>query len=216
MLKIKEAIIVEGRYDRIRLRSLVDTAIIETGGFRIFRDKEKRALIRAIAEKRGIILLTDSDGAGFVIRNFLKGAVDPSMIKNAYIPCITGKERRKSQPSKENLLGVEGVSDRVIIDALINSGATVLRDNEEQNSEKSPQASDDCKSSPKREEISKALFYELGLTGSANSEIKRKAILKELNLPHYMTANAMVSALNMLMDGKALRELCEKCEISKL
>ena len=126
MLKIKEAIIVEGRYDKIKLSQLVDTPIIETNGFRIFSDKEKQSLIRQIADVRGILVLTDSDSAGFLIRNFLKGAVDKSKIKHCYIPQIEGKEKRKSQKSKEGLLGVEGVTDEIIISAIRKSGATIL------------------------------------------------------------------------------------------
>ena len=197
MLKIKEAIIVEGRYDRIKLCSLIDTAIIETGGFRVFKDKERQSLIRTLARTRGIILLTDSDSAGFVIRNFLRGTVDTSMIKNAYIPSISGKEKRKEHASKENLLGVEGVTDEIIINAIINSGATVLSENTVKKENDS--------------EINKALFYELGLTGSENSEKKRKELLKKLDLPTYMTTNAMVSALSMILTRDELIKLC--CDI---
>ena len=152
MIKIKEAIIVEGKYDRMRLKPLFDTAIIETGGFRIFNDKEKRAIIRSLARSGGIIILTDSDGAGFVIRNYLKGAVAPDMIKQAYIPEIKGKERRKSEPSKQGLLGVEGMTDEIIINAVLNSGASV-----------------DGELSSARCELTKADLYELGLSGRDNS-----------------------------------------------
>ena len=126
MLKIKEAVIVEGRYDKIKLSSLIDAPIIETHGFRVFSDKEKQNLIRQIADSRGILILTDSDSAGFVIRNFLKGVVDKTKIVHCYIPQIEGKEKRKSQKGKEGLLGVEGVSDEVIINAVRKSGATII------------------------------------------------------------------------------------------
>ena len=125
MLKIKEAIIVEGKYDKMRLSSLFDTLIIETGGFRIFKGSEKRRLIIEIADKMGIIILTDSDAAGFVIRNHIKGITNPQNIKHAFIPQKKGKEKRKSSPSKEGLLGVEGISDDIIINAVLSSGATV-------------------------------------------------------------------------------------------
>ena len=128
MLKIREAVIVEGRYDKIKLSSIVDAPIIETNGFRVFSDKEKQSLIRKIAETRGILIMTDSDGAGFVIRNFLKGSVDNSKIKNCYIPQIKGKEKRKAKGGKEGLLGVEGVSDEVIINAIRKSGADLQTD----------------------------------------------------------------------------------------
>ena len=126
MLKIREAVIVEGRYDKIKLSSIVDAPIIETNGFRVFSDKEKQSLIRKIAETRGILIMTDSDGAGFVIRNFLKGSVDNSKIKNCYIPQIKGKEKRKAKGGKEGLLGVEGVSNEVIINAIRKSGAEII------------------------------------------------------------------------------------------
>ena len=126
MLKIREAVIVEGRYDKIKLSSIVDAPIIETNGFRVFSDKEKQSLIRKIADTRGILIMTDSDGAGFVIRNFLKGSVDNSKIKNCYIPQIKGKEKRKAKGGKEGLLGVEGVSDEVIINAIRKSGAEII------------------------------------------------------------------------------------------
>ena len=166
MLKIREAVIVEGRYDKIKLSSIVDAPIIETNGFRVFSDKEKQSLIRKIAETRGILIMTDSDGAGFVIRNFLKGSVDNSKIKNCYIPQIKGKEKRKAKGGKEGLLGVEGVSDEVIINAIRKSGAEII--GEENNI-------------PERK-ITKADLFVLGLTGTENSEINRKKILKKLGL----------------------------------
>ncbi len=193
MLKIKEAIIVEGRYDKIKLSSIVDTPIIETNGFRVFSDKEKQNLIRQIATVRGILVLTDSDGAGFVIRNFLKGAVDKSKIKHCYIPQIEGKERRKAQKSKEGLLGVEGVSDEVIINAIRSSGATIIGEE-----------------TKKENEIKKSDLYILGLTGIENSEYNRKALLKYLNLPTYLSTNAMLTALNCLYSFEELKSIVEK------
>ena len=191
MLKIREAVIVEGRYDKIKLSSIVDAPIIETNGFRVFSDKEKQSLIRKIAETRGILIMTDSDGAGFVIRNFLKGSVDNSKIKTCYIPQITGKEKRKAKGGKEGLLGVEGVSDEVIINAIRKSGAEII--GEENNI-------------PERK-ITKADLFVLGLTGTENSEINRKKILKKLGLPSYLSTNAFLTAINCLYSLKELKEM---------
>lgn len=189
MLRVKEAIIVEGRYDKIKLGGIVDAPIIETNGFRVFSDKEKQALIRQIAEKRGILVLTDSDGAGFVIRNFLRGTVPKEQIKHCYIPQIEGKESRKQKKSKEGLLGVEGVTDEVIIDAIRKSGATILGE------------------LPKQQQgITKANLCSLGLTGGENSAKRRKALLHRLNLPDYLSTNAMLTALNCLY---SFEELCK-------
>lgn len=191
MISVKEAIIVEGRYDKIKLSSIVDTPIIETGGFRVFKDKEKQNLMRNIAKKRGILILTDSDSAGFVIRNFLKGIVPENEIKNAYIPQLKGKEKRKAEPSKEGLLGVEGLSEAFLVKAIQNSGATVLNENK-------PEV---------RDEITKGDLYELGLSGRANSTVMRDKLLKKLELPTYLTTNALVSALNCLYSLEELKEI---------
>lgn len=191
MISVKEAIIVEGRYDKIKLSSIVDTPVIETNGFRVFKDKEKQNLIRQIANKRGILILTDSDSAGFVIRNFLKGSVPVDKVKHGYIPQLSGKEKRKAEMSKEGFLGVEGVSEKIIIDAIRKSGATIL--NEE--------------SKGKTGEITKADFYELGLSGKENSAILRSKILKKMNMPSYLTANGMISALNCLYSFEELKEI---------
>ncbi len=193
MIRLKEAIIVEGRYDKIKLSGIVDAPIIETGGFRVFNDREKQKLIRQIAAARGIVILTDSDGAGFVIRNFLKGAVPKGQIKNCYIPQLAGKEKRKAQAGKEGLLGVEGMTDEVIIEALRRCGATVLGEE-----------------TALREEISKADLYELGLTGTAYSAELRQGLLKYLNLPTYLSTNAMLTALNCLYSYEELKETLEQ------
>lgn len=191
MIKIKEAIIVEGRYDKIKLSSLIDAPIIETNGFRVFSDKEKQSLIRQIANTRGILVFTDSDSAGFVIRNFLRGVADKSKIKHCYIPQISGKEKRKRERSKEGLLGVEGVSDEAIISAIRKSGATII--GEEQ--------------AEKRGEITKTDLYILGLSGRENSDVLRKKLLKHLDMPSYLTANAMLAALNCLYSLEELKEI---------
>lgn len=197
MLKIKEAVIVEGRYDKIKLGSIVDAPIIETNGFRVFSDKEKQNLIRQIANIRGILVLTDSDGAGFVIRNFLKGTVDKSKIKHCYIPQIEGKEKRKAQKSKEGFLGVEGVNDEVIIGAIKASGATVIGEGENQQSG----------------QITKPDLFYLSLTGAENAEHNRKKLLKYLNLPTYLSTNAMLTALNCLYSIEELKSILHKLEI---
>ena len=190
-MKIKEAVIVEGRYDKIKLSSLIDAPIIETNGFRVFSDKEKQNLIRQIADARGILVLTDSDSAGFVIRNFLKGVVDKSKIKHCYIPQIEGKEKRKAQKGKEGLLGVEGVSDEVIINAVRKSGENNIKENE----------------------IKKSDLFFLGLTGTENADKNRKKLLKCLNMPTYLTTNAMLTALNCLYSLEELKDLLEEIGI---
>lgn len=196
MLTIKEAIIVEGRYDKIKLSGIVSAPIIETNGFRVFADREKQFLIRQIAATRGILVLTDSDGAGFVIRNFLKGCVPAEQIKHCYIPQIEGKEKRKPQKSKEGLLGVEGVTDEVILRAIRQSGATILGE-----------------ASAEKQEITKADLCVLGLTGGENAAKNRQKLLKHLNLPTYLSTNAMLTALNCLYSLKELK--CILNEIQK-
>ena len=190
MITVREAIIVEGRYDKIKLSGIVNAPVIETGGFRVFSDREKQSLIRQIAEKRGILIMTDSDGAGFVIRNFLRGAVPKERIKHCYIPQIEGKERRKAQKSREGLLGVEGVTDEVIIDAIRKSGATIVGE-----APKAPQG------------ITKSDLFQMGLTGGENSAKKRQALLKKLNLPSYLSTNALLTALNCLISAEELAEM---------
>lgn len=181
MRRIREVIVVEGRYDRNALSQVVDAVILETSGFGIFNDREKLALLRRIADERGLIVLTDSDGAGFVIRRYLKGALDPAKVKHAYIPDISGKEKRKSSPSKEGKLGVEGMRPEVLLDALRRAGATFCDE-----------------AAPQKEPITKADLYAAGLSGGANSAGKRKALLKKLDLPEKLTANALLDVLNVL------------------
>lgn len=195
MIKLKEAVIVEGKYDKIKLKSLIDAPIIETNGFRIFNDKEKQNLIRQIAKQRGILIMTDSDSGGFVIRNFLKGAVPKEQTKHCYIPEILGKEKRKSVHSKEGMLGVEGISDSILLDAIKKSGAVII---------------DDCSGNNnlyEYEEITKADLFDLGLTGRENSAKLRTSLLNQLNLPTYLTTNAMLSALNCLISKQKLIDI---------
>lgn len=180
--RVSEVIVVEGRYDKNTLSQIVDAVIIETSGFGVFNSSEKQQLLRTLAQKRGLIVMTDSDGAGFVIRNFIKGCVDPKLVKHAYIPDIPGKERRKSSPSKEGKLGVEGMSPDVILDCLRRAGATI-----------------DGEYSCASAGISKADMYKKGLTGKPDSAKKRAELLKKMALPEKMTAEALLQVLNAIM-----------------
>lgn len=182
MTRIKEAILVEGRYDINTVRQVVDTVVLESGGFRIFNNKDQLKLLRRIAQTRGLIVLTDSDGAGFVIRNYLKGALPKEGVKQAYVPDIAGKERRKRHGSKEGKLGVEGMRPQIILEALRRAGATF----EEQ---------DEAGASAQRL-ITKADFYEWGLSGRPDSAARRAAVLQALELPAHMTANALLEFIN--------------------
>ena len=195
MVKIREAIVVEGRYDKNTLSQIVDAPILETSGFGIMKDKAQLALVRRVAKERGLIIFTDSDGAGFVIRNFLKGAIDKQYLKHAYIPDIAGKEKRKSAPGKEGKLGVEGMRPEIILDALRRCGATMGEE-----------------SVSSREEITKQDLMELGLSGGKDSSAKRLALLKELDLPAHMSANAMLQALNLLYSLEDLRQKVAQME----
>lgn len=183
MEKVKEVIVVEGRYDKNTLSQVVDAHIIETSGFGIFNDREKQRLLTKLAESRGLIVLTDSDGAGFVIRNFIKGCVDPNFVKHAYIPEIEGKERRKSKASKEGQLGVEGMRPQVLLDALKRAKATF----------------DDSADTARPVPISKADMYKMGLSGGEGSRAKRQELLKKLDLPQKLSADALLDVLNALM-----------------
>jgi ribonuclease M5 len=195
MLKIKEAIVVEGRYDKNTLSQIVDTVILETAGFGIFKDKDKLALLRRMGEKRGLILLTDSDGAGFVIRNYLKGALPQDQVKHAYIPDRYGKEKRKRAPGKEGKLGVEGMPPAVLEEALRRAGATFL---------------DQAPDQPARPALTKADLFALGLSGGAGSKEKRQKLLKELGLPEHLSPNAMLPVLGALYTREELMEEIER------
>ncbi|MDY3078775.1 MAG: DUF4093 domain-containing protein [Oscillospiraceae bacterium] len=182
MHRISEVIVVEGKYDKNTLSQVVDAVIIETSGFGVFNNREKQQLLRTLAQKRGLIVMTDSDGAGFVIRNFIKGCVDPKLVKHAYIPDIYGKERRKSSASKEGKLGVEGMSPDVILDCLRRAGATI-----------------DGENSRTSAGISKADMYKKGLTGKPDSAKKRAELLRKNALPERMTAEALLQVVNAIM-----------------
>ena len=181
MLKVSEVIIVEGKYDKNTLSQVVDAVILESSGFGIFNDKEKQKLLRTLAEKRGLIVFTDPDGAGFVIRSFIKGCVPPEYVKHAYIPDVYGKERRKAKASKEGKLGVEGMTPEILIEALRRAGATI--DGEAAQSS----------------QITKTDLYTKGLSGRENSAEKRKKLIKMLELPEHISANALLDVLNVLM-----------------
>ncbi len=180
--RVSEVIVVEGRYDKNTLSQIVDAVIIETSGFGVFNDREKQQLLRTLAEKRGLIVLTDSDGAGLVIRNFIKGSVDPKLVKHAYIPEVYGKERRKAKASKEGKLGVEGMSPEVLLNALRRAGATI-----------------DGAAAQETEPISMADMYHAGLTGKPDSAMRRERLLSGMELPKKMTAAALLPVLNALM-----------------
>ena len=196
MKQIKEVIVVEGRYDKNALSQVVDATIITLGGFSVFNDKEKLTFLRRLAEKQGIIVLTDSDGAGFVIRNYLKGALPKDQVKHAYIPDIHGKEKRKRAPGKEGKLGVEGMRPEILLDALKRAGATFLNQAGEVSAAKEP--------------ITKADLFALGLTGGTDSAAKRQALLKKLELPEHLTANGLLEALNLLYDLESLKAAIEE------
>ncbi len=194
MVKIKEAIVVEGRYDKNTLSQIVDAPILETSGFGIMKDKTQLKLLRRVAESRGLIVFTDSDGAGFVIRNYLKSCIDNKLLKHAYIPDIPGKERRKDTAGKEGKLGVEGMTPQVILDCLHRAGATFEGEETAVSSER----------------ITKQDLMVLGLSGGKDSSYKRQKLLKRLDLPGHMSCNAMLQALNLLYTPRELAAVMEE------
>jgi len=196
VIKIREAIVVEGRYDKNTLSQIVDAPILETSGFGIFKDKKQLAFLRKVAMTRGLIVLTDSDGAGFVIRNHLKSAIDPKYLKHAYIPDVFGKERRKATAGKEGKLGVEGMHPETLVEALRRAGATF--------EDESPRT---------LQSITKQDLAELGLSGGKDSSFRRKELLKKLELPEHMSANAMLQALNLLYSLDELRRMVQSGEL---
>ena len=195
MVKIKEAIVVEGRYDKNTLSQILDATILETSGFGIFKNKEQMALLRRVAEVRGLIVFTDADGAGFVIRNHIKSAIPNQYLKHAYTPDILGKERRKSAPGKEGKLGVEGMTREVILDSLRRAGATF----EGETAEKTAG------------EITKADLMDLGLYGPGSNE-RRSALIKKLGFPEKISTNGFLQAVNLLYTKNELTTIVEKME----
>ena len=179
MIKLKQAVIVEGRYDKIKLSNLLDALILTTDGFGIFKDKEKQTFLRRLAREQGLIILTDSDSAGFLIRNFLQSALPPEQITHVYIPDLFGKEKRKRAPGKEGKLGVEGVSEQVLLEAFARAGVTADR------SEAAP-----------AQRLTTADLFALGLSGKPDSAAKRRALLQKLALPERLSASALLRVLN--------------------
>lgn len=192
MIKLNEAVIVEGKYDKIRLESVIDALIITTEGFGVFKNREKQKLIRALAKRRGLIIMTDSDGAGFMIRNFISGCVAPELIKHVYIPDIFGKEKRKAAASCEGKLGVEGMDTQALIEAFARAGIC-----HSENSEK-------------REEITRAMLYNDRITGGENSSKRRGKLIKLLSLPEHMSTNALLGIINSIITADEYRELVKK------
>ena len=194
MFRIREAIVVEGRYDKNTLSQVVDTVILETAGFGVFKNQELVALLRRLAEERGLIVLTDSDGAGFLIRSRLKSALPQDRVKHAYIPDVYGKERRKRAPGKEGKLGVEGMRPQVLLDALRRAGATFL----------------DGPAAAAAAPITKADLFALGLSGAPDSAARRGALLRQLDLPEHLTANALLQVLPALCTREELEQAVKK------
>ena len=192
MVKIKEAIVVEGRYDKNTLSQILDAPILETSGFGIFKDKKQMAMLRRIAQTRGLIVFTDSDGAGFVIRNHIKSAIPGQYLKHAYIPDIYGKEKRKAAPGKEGKLGVEGMTRDVILESLRRAGATI-----------------EGEAVSGSQQITKQDLMELGLSGGPDASANRLKLLKKLNLPERMSPNAMLQALNLLYNLEELQAILQ-------
>lgn len=197
MTAIREAVVVEGKYDAIRLRSVVDATIVETDGFGIFRQPEKLELIRRLAAIQGVIVLTDSDAAGFIIRDRISGALPAAQVKQAYIPEITGKERRKAKPSKEGLLGVEGIDGDTVLHALLRAGATLLG---KEVSRPAPY-------------LTRQRMYEDGLSGHANSARLRAAIQKRLALPARLSAGRLCEVLNALLTEDEYETVLRECAV---
>lgn len=199
MIKIKEAVIVEGKYDKIKLSSLIDGLIIETGGFQIFSDREKIELLRRLADTRGLLILTDSDSAGFLIRNHIQSCIPKEKIRHAYIPDLYGKEKRKLYPSKEGKLGVEGIDPEILLESIRRSGASAI---------------EEAGSSEEKRKITKLDLYEDGFSGGADSSKKRQVLLRELGLPERLTAKALVPVLNSLVNYEEYQKVVKKINLT--
>ena len=199
MIKIKEAVIVEGKYDKIKLSSLIDGLIIETGGFQIFSDRERIELLRRLADTRGLLILTDSDSAGFLIRNHIQSCIPKEKIRHAYIPDLYGKEKRKLHPSKEGKLGVEGIDPEILLESIRRSGASAI---------------EEAGSSEEKRKITKLDLYEDGFSGGADSSKKRQVLLRELGLPERLTAKALVPVLNSLVNYEEYQKVVKKINLT--
>ena len=188
MIKINEAVIVEGKYDKIKLSNILDALIIETNGFGIYKDKERRDFIRRLAKERGLIILTDSDHSGFQIRNFIANCAKGGSVKHLYIPDVYGKERRKEQPSKEGKLGVEGISDDILIKLFSDNGV-------------------EYENSQPRELITNYDLLAAGISGTPEAGKKKKKLLKQLNLPEFLSTNSLLDCLNSMMSKSEFEAL---------
>lgn len=195
MIHLKEALIVEGKYDKIKLSSVTDALIVTTDGFSVFKNKEKLALIKSLAESCGVIILTDSDSAGFKIRNYIRGCTQKGRIINLYIPDIFGKEKRKAAPSKEGKLGVEGMSAEILRNALLKSGVALSEDEK-----------------PRLNWATKIMLFDDGLTGRENSSEKRKKLLKQLSLPSLLSSNSLIDVLNTMFTQEEYKKAIEIIE----
>lgn len=191
MITLDRIVVVEGKYDRIKLSGILDATVVCTDGFGIFKNEELKKTLRSLAEKRGLLILTDSDSAGFAIRNYVVNLVGAKNVVNAYIPDIKGKEKRKAHASAEGTLGVEGVSEETILSALEKAGVTASR-------------------TERKKYLTKTDFYLLGLSGGENSSARRDLIKKELGLPKKLSANGLVEMLNIMLDEDGFRVLLKK------
>ncbi len=190
MIKVKEAVIVEGRYDKIKLSSLIDALIVETDGFGVFKNKEKMKFIRALAQERGIIVLTDSDSGGFLIRNYISSGIPESRIKHLYIPDIFGRESRKKTPSKEGKLGVEGIDAQILLELFQKEGIAV----------------DD---SENHDPVTNYDLYHLGFSGTPQAKANKKKLLKAMGLPELLSTNSLLKYINTSMTKDEFIKLCE-------
>ena len=200
MIKIKEAVVVEGKYDKIKLSSLIDGIIIETRGFQIFKNKKQLAFLRRLADTRGLLILTDSDAAGFQIRHYLSGSIDPAKIKHAYVPDVLGKEKRKPKPSGEGKLGVEGLPLETLKAAILRAGV---------------QCGEEGPPEEAAGGITKLDLFEAGLSGREDSAARRQAFLKFLGLPEHLSVNAMIPVLNSMLSYEAFLEQVQECNTDK-
>ncbi len=195
MIRLQQAVIVEGKYDKIKLSNLLDALILTTDGFGIFKDKEKLAFLRRLAETQGLIVLTDSDSAGFLIRNFLRSSIPSTQVTHVYIPDLYGKEKRKKTPGAEGKLGVEGVSEQVLLDAFRQAGVTASSADR-----------------PKNEPLTTADLFERGLSGTSNSAQKRRLLLQKLALPEHLSTSALLRVLNDYVPREAFLKALEELE----
>lgn len=191
MLKVDEAVIVEGRYDKLKLANIIDALIIETNGFSIFNDKEKMNFIKRLADERGLIVITDSDSGGFQIRRYISSGIDKEKIKHIYIPDVYGKEKRKKAPSKQGKLGVEGMDESVLLSLFKKADISVS-------------------TSKRLDPLTSYDFYFLKLSGTSNAKENKKKLLKSLNLPEFLSTSSLISYINSIMEKQEFYDYCEK------